>query len=260
MGIRISDKTKIKQNRGKGEFEKYTPWIYPYEFGSEGRGHKIKGWLNNRMYSFLSDLECCFFINSQWDNTVVDIREQYPLPLYDTIEIARSLGIIHPPRYRKEKSIMTTDFLILRKVENDYKFSAIAIKPYDKLQERRILEKLTIEKLYWEKLNVPWSIVTEKNINIERAKNLWTIYSSFFWADENNLSEDEIFELYNLFKTCMGNCVSLLSAKILFEKELNWDPGAGIDFIKYLIVTKRIECNLDNPVLSFTDLIFTFKE
>lgn len=60
MTRRMCDKGKIKANRGQGELEEYIPWIYPREFGGNGRGHRIKGWKVNRMYSLLSDLELFF--------------------------------------------------------------------------------------------------------------------------------------------------------------------------------------------------------
>jgi hypothetical protein len=180
---RPSDKTKIKRGRGKGEFEYYLPWIFPYELAGTGRGHKKRGWLIDRLYALLSDLELYFLINIEWeDDTIIDIREQYPLPIKDTLVIAKNFGYIHPSKDRKENNVMSTDVFVIKEIGGTYKCFAYAVKPLEELKDKRVKEKLAIEAKYWEELGVPWNIITEENINIEQAKNLWSMYNSYFFS------------------------------------------------------------------------------
>jgi hypothetical protein len=117
---------------------------------------------------------------------------------------------------------------------------AYAVKPFEELKDKRVKEKLTIEGRYWELLGIPWSIITEENINIEQARDLWSMYNSYFWAEDTNYSQDDIQNLYYLFKKCWAESKDLLSTIKDFEQRLDWICGEGINFFKYLIMTKKI--------------------
>lgn len=58
---------------------------------------RLKGIKTERQYEFLSDMETNYFYFLEYDENVIDIREQLPLvPLEDTILIAKELGIQYP--------------------------------------------------------------------------------------------------------------------------------------------------------------------
>ncbi|MFH4130708.1 TnsA endonuclease N-terminal domain-containing protein, partial [Acinetobacter baumannii] len=48
----------------------------------------------------------------------------------------------------------------------------IQVKPLKELIKERTIEKLEIERRYWEVKEIPWSIVTEQNIPTTARKNL----------------------------------------------------------------------------------------
>ncbi|HZG59705.1 MAG TPA: TnsA endonuclease N-terminal domain-containing protein [Anoxybacillus sp.] len=77
-------------------------------------GTKVK-----REYHFLSDLERYFFYILEWQDSVIDIREQYPiLDVEKTVEIAELLGFAHPKDPKtKINIVMTVDFMITYKNE-----------------------------------------------------------------------------------------------------------------------------------------------
>ncbi|AWK50548.1 transposase [Clostridium beijerinckii] len=114
---RKTDKYRLIEKRGLGKFEEYKPWLKVHEFGSCGRVHRIVGWKNRRIYQLMSDLELYYFVLAQWDDNVIDIREQYPLlPLEETILRANEIGVNHPPMNSKKKTVMTTDFCKRKKI------------------------------------------------------------------------------------------------------------------------------------------------
>jgi hypothetical protein len=76
----------------------------------------------------------------------IDIREQYPIPISDSLEICRQLGIKHPQVSGKLK-VVTTDFLF---DFHSQKQLALSVKYIDELADPRVMDKLQIEKSYWE--------------------------------------------------------------------------------------------------------------
>ncbi len=115
MTSRISDKTRFKQGRGTGELEKYKAFLKIRDFSSKGRTHRPKGILIARHYELFSDNEYNFFTSLEVASNILDIREQFPLDLSDTIQIANNLNIVHSPMRSDEKFVMTTDFLLTMK-------------------------------------------------------------------------------------------------------------------------------------------------
>ncbi|MEZ9440783.1 TnsA endonuclease N-terminal domain-containing protein [Vibrio atlanticus] len=110
-------KRALKQSYGLGEGANYTPWIRVQDVKSHGHSGKIEGIKSGRTHHTLSEQESCFFYLAEFSDSVIDIREQFPLlPLSLSLKIAQSLGIEHPkhPKHpiTKDPVIMTTDFLL----------------------------------------------------------------------------------------------------------------------------------------------------
>lgn len=162
-----------------GGVEDYKPWLTVRDFLSDGRCSREHGVKVNREYHFLSDLERYFFYITEWDDKVVNIREQFPiLDRSKTMEIAEMLGYQHPKSKKTNvNAVMTIDFLVIYKdKEGKLKTVARSIKPFNDLfnkkNYKRTLEKLIIEKYYCESIDMEWAVVTSKEINRTLAINL----------------------------------------------------------------------------------------
>ncbi|MFZ3590228.1 hypothetical protein ACOI1C_13400 [Bacillus sp. DJP31] len=68
-----------KEARGEGELGDYKPWITVRDLSSDGRSSREFGVKAKREIHLLSDLERYFFYITEWDDRVVDIREQFPI-------------------------------------------------------------------------------------------------------------------------------------------------------------------------------------
>src|SRR4051812_7772371 len=87
---------RIKIGRGSGSEADYEPWLVIQDFSSLGRVHRIKGWKHGRVHHLFSDLERNVFLHYEVPFSVTDIREQFPLlPIEETVEIAREIGVKH---------------------------------------------------------------------------------------------------------------------------------------------------------------------
>lgn len=83
---------------------------------------------------------------------MIDIREQYPLPLNATRAIAQERNIAHPVHPRgKHEIVMTTDFLLTVQCDDHTLYHARTFKYAEEInvQSNRVFEKLEIERLYW---------------------------------------------------------------------------------------------------------------
>lgn len=154
---RKTDLARLREKRGMGVGVNYTPFLKVVEVPSKGKSNRPYSLKTNRTHHFFSNLEEYYFLLSEWNPNVIDIREQYPLSLSKTIKIAESLGFRHP-KNNKEPIVMTTDFLLTLRVNGKISYLARSIKPRKELEKKRTREKMKLEAMYWEDLGIDWGI------------------------------------------------------------------------------------------------------
>lgn len=244
---RKTDKYRLIEGRGIGRELDYVPWIKTHDLSSKGWSFKILGWKIRRIYHLLSKKgELDFFLNTQWQDDVIDIREQYPIiPIDETITIANELGIKHPSIINKfgelQEEVMTTDFVITKK-ENEMTYDiARDIKMSEQLSKNRTYEKFRIVKNYWERQGIDWGVVTEKEIPHMKAYNLLILYYDYFWAEQRNIFGDELFKLIFEFKDkLVQNNFDVYNTVDDFDVINGWKDGESLNFFKFLLLKKEI--------------------
>ena len=119
----------------------------------------------------LSQAEVYTYYLLRWDDSVVDIREQYPLELEDTLKIADHLGYKHP---HDRKTSMTTDFLVTYREKDGTKtYKAYSVKASKEiLQNDRTVEIQRIEMAYWNLKGIPFEIVFKEDMNRIKVGNI----------------------------------------------------------------------------------------
>ncbi len=240
----------VKEGRGQGVGSEYKPWIRIQDVPSKGRSTRVRGLKTQRQHEFLSDMERNYFYYLEYSDKVNDIREQFPLlPLEDTILIAEELGYVHPKHpFTGENIALTTDFLIT--VEENGKLSTIArtIKAKDDLLDRRVIEKFEIERVYWQRREVDWAIVTETEIDKTVAKNI-SYFLSYYNIGSldafNNISDEEIQDLIMEFlKRIIDTENTIREIASIFDKDMSLPKGTGISIFKHLLARKVIVADL----------------
>lgn len=231
------------EGRGSGELLNYKPWLNVQNVPSAGRVHRLKGWKTNRIHHLLSDLERDYFYLLDWADDVIDIREQFPLDREKTIQIAEKKQIDHPTDSVTQTPIVcTTDFLITIRKGNAILHVARTIKPSEKLNDKRVIEKFEIERQYWADAGVDWGIVTELDLPKEICKNIgWCHRSYHSEEDDVNLA----FTLYEYIKNDSKPILEMLSS---FDKQYAYESGMALYLFKYLIAHKYIGIEMDKPL------------
>lgn len=188
----------IKQGRGSGELALYKPWILTRELtGAPSRKARVKSLRTGRVHHLLSDLEKKIYFQLDWLDNVYDIREQFPLlPNTETIRISEEYGLRHPIYpYTSLPIVMTTDFLVTKVLDGSKKYVAICAKYSRDLEKPRTLEKIHIEKKYWEIKGVDFRIFTEKNIDIILLKNILFFRDAYECSLRNEIGHSLMAEI-----------------------------------------------------------------
>ncbi|GFD68928.1 TnsA endonuclease N-terminal domain-containing protein [Alteromonas sp. KUL106] len=236
----------LKSGYGLGDGESYIPWLRSQDVPSSGVRSKIKGLKTNRLHHLLSASETEFFYLAEYSDSVVDIREQFPLlPINLTLQISKSLDIPHPKHpSSKEPVVMTTDFLVTRLEGGKKNFEAISVKSKDERLSKRTLEKLEIERIFWNLIGVKFQIFRNSSLTESQAQNI-------SWASQlvryPSAGLQELVDDYSISSIRLGvNKVHDLLEHI--SDELNVSLEKGYEVLRYLIGTKRLIVEMSSPI------------
>ncbi len=181
---------KIERHQKSISSDGYKPYITVRQSNSVGLCNIIFSHKLNRNFHLLSLGELSLFLHLEHQNNVVEIYEQYPLPINQTLRCAEELNIYHPSRYKDidhdTKTIpantMTTDMVAITRDKNsntdkiqpfNYKPSkALSTKHESAQKVSRTRQKFHIEQLYWQKQGLTLVQVTEQDLNPNKTYNL----------------------------------------------------------------------------------------
>ncbi|GAB6513222.1 TPA: heteromeric transposase endonuclease subunit TnsA [Bacillus cereus] len=237
-----------KEGRGQGTGEDYKPWINIQDFPSNGLSTRGKGWKTNRIHQFLSKLERDYFYVLEWNNIVIDIREQFPLIREDTWCIANEKGIKHPTDPKTQIPIvMTTDFLITIKDQTGTTHVARTVKPSKELENERTIEKFEIERAYWESRGIDWGIITEKEIPKSMVENVEWLHSSYLEIEDLPASTLHTYsqQLKSFIQKCNTSIIEMVTE---FDQTFQLENGMALEILKHLIARKEVPVDITRKI------------
>ena len=246
----------IREGKGQHEHAEYQPWLTVRDVPSRGLSTRRKGWKTGRVHHFLSKLEKKYFYTLEWSKIVTDIREQYPLlQLKETLDIAKQCGFDHPSIQNKHDPkmrvpiVMTTDFLITLTIDGKRVERARTVKYADDLQSPRILQKLEIERRYWEARGISWGIVTEHEIPFVLADNVELLYPNRYLDRDSRYSRRELYSAATaLTKEVQGSTLSLRHIALDCDAILGFDEGTCLSIAYFLIANRYWEIDMYTPI------------
>lgn len=154
-------KAQTAEGIGCGYGENYKPYLTVQNTRSRvKRGVTTLATCGERVVHYFSHAELMALLLFDWDDSVIDIREQYPLNPEDTVVIAQDLHVPHPGHTRGGV-VMTTDLLVTyRSQETGERIDkAFQVKSSRTDLTERVYEKLAIEQRYWKMHNVEWQLL-----------------------------------------------------------------------------------------------------
>ena len=240
----------IRDGRGQGHGEHYTPWYKVQNVPSLGYAHRVRGWKTNRRHEFLSNLELGFFLLLEWALPVRDIREQFPLlPLDETVAIAKELGFKHPTVPGTHTlTVMTSDFVVDVGKNASTEEYARTIKPAKALSSERILEKFEIEKRYWLRRGVDWGVVTEREIPTELVKNIGWVHPYKDISNRLNVGSADVDKAEHAMKRFIGQGFSLSASASTVDDQFGLPGGTCLALARHFFATRRWLVDMLKPI------------
>lgn len=251
-GVEARIEARLKKGHGQGTGPNYVPWVDVRRFSSRGSSNRIWSSKSGRLIHLLSNRELrCYFL-LEWNDQIVDIREQFPLlPLSETRQIAASRGYRHPQeRIRENGQVvtedreMTSDFRVTFHAGAEIPEMVISVKPTNALRDPqtylRTLEKLEIERQYWTRQGIPWRIATDEQLPEPLVTNL-ALLLPYRSLDGRGIPENDVPGMLSfLYSTLRGSPdVPLGRICTATDQRLGLRRGDSISLIWYAIATKR---------------------
>ncbi len=242
---------RLKEGRGQGDGAHYLPYIYVQDFSSRGQSNRDFGLTTGRQHDLFSKLEHRVYLI--FDNSgLQDIKEQYPLPLEITLEIAKQTGIRHPTdRWTKEPIPLTTDLLLTIPLPIGSKRIARSVKYTKDFASIRAIEKLELERRTWRYLNTNWGIITERDIDPVLISNLLWSYKC-----------RHIDSLYPLSPTDVRQGAKILTQAVLAadsplcdvalhcDQLLSFRQGTCLRLARHLIASRQWRVDMTSPIVT----------
>lgn len=176
-----SYKKRIEEGRCQGVGAEYIPFITSREARSIGTSSSIYDPIEGRLVHVLSAVESNFYYVLRWNPEIKYIREQYLLDTEVMKKIAKELGISASNYY-------TTDFLVDYQDGSQRAYSVKKSKNVFDADNREyrgnnkrvsLINRQKMELIYWESQGIPFSIVTQEDINLNLVVNVKNVMSCY---------------------------------------------------------------------------------
>lgn len=241
-------KRYIDEGRGQGIGADYKPWTNIYEFSSKGRATRTYSPKTNRVLQLHSDNQYRAFLTFEFNPSVTDIRESYPLlDLLEVIDNQKDLRLDKfVDKVTKEPFVLTTNFLLtVTQKDGSEKHIARTVKNRSELKRKITFEKLEIERRYWQQKNIDWKVITDKELPRQAAKNIEWVRETLF--DSEHVNKDEMSLI--LYKFLIENEeLPLRQTLRLFDRVEGLEKGTGLYLFRYLIAKREVQVDMTEPI------------
>lgn len=173
MSRNVSEKTKKKQGRSRGSGAEYTSYIRANEIpGHLGNTYVERDWIAGRPVHLLSSGEQMLYYILRFRDDVLDVREQFPLPIESTLEIvSKYKGFRHPVNKFRELVPYTTDFLVDLSNGQQEAYS-VKYSLDDLMKHNTQIQNLFVQREYWVSLGVDFKQVFTVDMNNALFQNI----------------------------------------------------------------------------------------
>lgn len=226
----------------------YEPWLKVHDVSSKGVSSIVLGRTTGRNHHFLSLIELSAFLLLDWNEDVIDIKEQFALDPIQSNLLADETGIKHPA-VRGKLIVMTTDLLI--KLRKQSRLIAIQIKPSEQLDDPRVIEKLELERRYWARKKVTFLILTEKDIPKSVVENVQWLQPML----AESLTTSELEHKLQLYRHISTQCLVTMPIRMLSQQiDIAYDlpMGESLKDLRKLVAHRYISVDLAHPFYELT--------
>lgn len=239
----------VKAGRGSGTARQYKPWLVIQDVPSSGVVSRVSSWkAGGRTVHVLSRLELSYFYVLEWYPAVIDIREQFPLlPVADAVRVATTLGVRYPT-IGGERIVMTSDFRVTVRTKTGVHDEVRAVKPWDMLANGRVVEKLQIERHFWENQGIPFAVVTEREIPTILTQNVEYVHP--YWDAQELGVDSGTLRAMSSVLTDLIVVGDLPPIRAAHECDVSFAAATGtaLNVVKHLIARRKIAVDMSQPL------------
>ena len=233
---------RFASGRGTGRKSEYQPWIHIQEISSDGTSYRALSHRTGRVVHLLSKLEFLAFSLFDWDESIHDIREQYPLDLETTLEVAEKAGIKHPQKGDKYH-VFTTD-LLLDYDELESKQIAVQVKYINDLMDKDVIAKLEIERRSCLAKGMQWKLITNLDIpHVQQVNIDWILGGKDLHIGES--IQTQVFDLWKEIKQFPD--VKLAKACVDYDKRHGLRIGEALKLARNAFSYRLLAFDLNQP-------------
>lgn len=241
----------LSEKRGQGKHEQYHPWLTVSDIPSRGRSTRIFSHKANRIVHLLTDTQLRYFFLLEWDESITDINEQFPLLEMEGITDHLDESLLKRLKDRKTNvpHIMLTTFLVtaINEQGQEYQF-ARTLKDATELEKKATIERLELQRIYWNSRKIDFGIVTPNEIPIQKSKNIEWVLPALNIQDFG-VSEREMSQYAGWMSHLLSyNDERMQSILHSFEREMKAEIGTGLLVFRYLIASRRISINMEKEI------------
>lgn len=232
------------EKRGQGVGKHYKPFLTVQDVPSKGRIHRRPSLTHNRIVHLLSDLELAAFLLFDWEKSVIDIREQFPLNPEATLSIAKRLSIKHPA-YQGVIQVMTTDLLVDFNSDGQHLSKAISVKYAQDLEDERTIEKLELERRFWEGEGIEWFIFTEHEVPVHFVKNIRWLAPHMHSYDLDDSQRMFVFEsILQMLEASPEEKLPVLLSEL--DQKQGLERGTNLKYFRHLAAQNAFQWDMQN--------------
>lgn len=240
-----------QEGRGAGEGKEYKPWLQVQDVKSRGRSTRIFSQKTQRVMHLLSDLQLHYYYLLEFDGAVIDIREHYPL--LDLHEQNLPFDAKLQKKLFNAKTnvphVFTTTFYVTKvNAKGEPYYEARVVKSSSELDKPATIERLQIIYSYFNKKEIDFGIVTEKDINKQMALNIGWFMMAFDLSDFPEINTIQHYLKVDLYKLFQMPGMTFNRGFTRLEKTYQLPEGSGLTLFKHLLATKQLVMNLNNPI------------
>jgi hypothetical protein len=144
---------------------------------------------------------------------------------------------------------MTTDFVNTVRHDVTELDEPRTVKYKDELNNKRVLEKLEIERRYWESRKLNLKIVTEDKIPSVLAKNVEWLHGYLHLEDFLNLPEFTIYQtISGLMRSLKTQGAPLRDLTLRNDDRLGLEIGTSLSIVRHLLANRRLHVDMNKLI------------
>ena len=234
----------------------YRPTMTVQGFSSRGKSTRLACYTTGRVHHLFSQTEYFACLLYDWIPEITDIREQYALPIDETVAIAGELGIDHiTDEESGSPHTVTSDFVLTRTGPQGEGDVVRSCKKSDELSNPRTLSKLEVERQFWLRRSVEWKLVTERDLPATLIRNLEFLHPFRDSASTSVQPEHREALISNLWSRLTAESSRTLAAICTdLDLEVGLKPGSHLGLSKYALANRRWAVDMHAEISGGTPL------